>query len=305
MVEFLCLFALGACGAGDEAQAQRDGAQTDARPPEEGGSICTVVAAPINLPDDVRETSGLAGSARGPELFWTHNDAGNGAELFAVDATGRLVQRVSVQGVEAIDWEDIESGRCDGESCLFIGDIGDNDAERQTIAIHQVLEPGPEATQIDVAATIQARYPNGPRDAESLFRLPDGRLYIVTKGRDGPVELYRVPQPTGGLAVMERVRELMPRPEDDLDRVSGATASPDGNWVAVRSYRTLYLYRAEALVEGGEEANPTVVDLGMVDQPQGESIVLGSDGTVWMTSEAANRESAPSLAAVRCTLPAD
>jgi len=274
--------------------------------PREAGSICTVSAPPINLPEEVRETSGLAGSARGPELFWTHNDAGNRAELFSVDAAGRLVQRVSVDGVEAIDWEDIENGSCDGAGCLFVGDIGDNDAERQTITIHQVLEPGPEATQVGVAATIQARYPDGPRDAEGLFRLPDGSLYVVTKGREGPIELYRIPRPAAeGVVVMERVRELLPQPEDELDRVGAATASPDGKWVAVRSYRNLYLYRASALVGDSGEPDPIVVGLGMVEQPQGESIVLGSDGTVWMTSEAANRDSAPTLAALRCTLPAD
>src|SRR5690606_13477504 len=101
----LCLVAAGTWQAGGEAAAQEIGASGASSP--EGGAVCTVAGAATALPDEVRETSGLAGSARSADLFWTHNDAGNAAELFAVNAAGQLVQRVVVEGADSVDWEDI------------------------------------------------------------------------------------------------------------------------------------------------------------------------------------------------------
>ena len=55
-----------------------------------------------------------------------------------------------------------------------------------------------------------ARFPNGARDAEGLFILPSGDLYILTKGRRGPIELFRYPSPErpGETVTLEHVREL-------------------------------------------------------------------------------------------------
>lgn len=269
-------------------------------------AACTVAGTTITLPDAVRETSGLAASGRSDDLFWTHNDAGNAAELFAVDAAGRLVQRIEVEGAQAVDWEDLESGTCDEGHCLFVGDIGDNDAEREAVTIYRISEPEPEAVAAEAAVAVRARYPNQSRDSESLFRLPSGDMYLVTKGRRGPIELYRVPEAAepGGTVVLERVRELFGQPTDELDRVTAATASPDGRWVAVRSYRNLYLYRTSRLTGTGEVA-PIVVDLAPLGQAQGESVVLTDDGTVWLSSEAENDESSPALGSLHCTLPVD
>src|SRR5688572_4331055 len=90
-------------------------------------NVCKVVETGRALPNEVRETSGLARSARNPAMFWTHNDAGNAAQIFAIGVDGRMIQRVSVTGAKLVDWEDIEAGRCGDGNCLYVGDIGDND----------------------------------------------------------------------------------------------------------------------------------------------------------------------------------
>jgi hypothetical protein len=296
---------LAGCAAGEPEVALAESAQAAAPVPAPDGPVCRVADAGDPLPVEVKETSGLAQSRRDPELFWTHNDSGNDAELFALDASGRLVDRVRVAGAEIVDWEDIEAGPCEEGSCLYVGDIGDNDAARERITIYRVPEPEADASTTEPAAAIHARFPDGVQDTESLFLLPSGELYVVTKGRHGPIALYRVPSPRqpDETVTLERVRELFPQPEDEQDRVTSATASPDGRWVGIRSYRNLYLYPSAELVAGGA-VEPTVVDLEPLGQEQGESVTISPDGAVWLTSESESKDGRPTWARLQCTFPA-
>ena len=307
-MDLLRVAAAGALLTGCDMRAQPDAAMADDSSFEAAVDVlpaCRVEEAGVDLPDEVRESSGLARSARDPRTLWTHNDAGNDPVVFAIGSDGRLVGPTVVRGARLEDWEDIAAGPCAGGSCLFIGDIGDNDGERETITIYEVPEPEPGAATTAPARALRARFPDGPRDAEALFALPSGDLYVVTKGREGPIALYRLPAPhrPGEVATLERVRELAPEPAGEQDRVTGATASPDGRWVGIRSYRTLRLYPAAALVGGGV-ISPVEVDLRPLSESQGESLTLGDDGSIWLSSEAAGDDGRAQLGRLSCTLDA-
>lgn len=265
-------------------------------------SICEVVMPGAALPDDIPESSGLARSLRDPGTFWTHNDAGNEPELFAIDQSGALMGRVRVQGAELVDWEDIEAAPCGDGSCLYIGDIGDNDGDRNRVTVYRVAEPAAGATGTAPAEALHARYPDGPRDAEALFADQSGTLYVVTKGRRSGISLYRWPStsPPGATGTLELVRELFPEPDDDQDRVTAATATPDGRWVGIRTYRTLYLYPMEGLLGQGEP-DPITIDLAGLGQAQGEALAMANDGTVWLSSEA-DDGARPRWSRLRCPL---
>jgi len=245
----------------------------------------------------------LARSAEQSALLWTHNDRGNNPVLIATDEQGRLVQQVSVRA-SAEDWEDLESATCGEGTCLYIGDIGDNDDEREEIAVHVVAEPEPGVAQVSPELTIRARFPDGPRDAESLFVLPGGDVFIVTKGRRHDVSLYRspIPQIPSETVTLTHVRMLFPEPQDDDDRVTAASSTPDGRWVGIRTYRTLYIYEAGALVSDRPVA-PTEIDLEPLAEAQGEGLAMEDDGTVWLSSEAANRRSRAALNRLSCVFP--
>lgn len=261
---------------------------------------CEVVEANMPLPPDVSETSGLARSARDPALFWTHNDAGNEPELFGIGSTGELAQRVQVTGADLVDWEDIEMAPCGDRSCLYLGDIGDNDGQRDHITIYRVPEPRSTATDTEPAEALHARFPDGPRDAEALFIASAGDLFVVTKGRREAIALYRYPAPQqpGEVVTLEHVRDLFPEPESDEDRVTAATATPDRRHVGIRTLRTLYLYPSAELV-GGDAVQPTVFDLSPLGEVQGEALVLSDDGSVWVSSEAAD-DNHPRWSRLRC-----
>jgi hypothetical protein len=279
--------------AAEHVRAAAPGAET----------VCEVLASDMSLPSDVRESSGLARSARDRGLFWTHNDAGNAAELFAVDETGALVQRVRVTGAELIDWEDIEAAACAAGSCLYVGDIGDNDGNRDRITVYRVVEPEPGAAETQPAEALHARYPDGPKDAEALFADAAGTLYVVTKGRRSAIALYRWPlsAASGEAPSLEIVRELFAEPVDERDRVTAATATPNGRWIGIRTYRNLHLYAADALLGQGS-AEPLTVDISGLGQEQGESLVLADDGTAWLSSEAEDG-GRPRWARLKCVLP--
>jgi hypothetical protein len=264
-------------------------------------TVCDLSAGPHALPLDLFETSGLARGVRDSTVFWTHND-GAAPRLFALDGRGVLIgqARVELSGLD--DWEDLESSRCGEEPCLLLADIGDNEGARAAVSIHEVREPAP-GEMAAVLRTLQLRYPDRAQDAEALFALPDGRRFIITKGRQGPVTLYRVPDGvTGeGVAVLERVRELAPRPAHERDRVTGASASPSGRWVAVRTYRTLLVYGADALLRDGAAME---YDLTGFAEQQGEGVVIDDAGAVRLTSESEQKNGAPGWLHLTCPLPA-
>jgi hypothetical protein len=268
------------------------------------GDSCHTIQSAVRLPAAVSETSGLAVSGVDPDLLWTHNDRGNDPVLHAVSAQGTLLGSVTVKGAELIDWEDIDAAPCASGTCLYIADIGDNDGARESVTIYEVAEPAPGDRSTATARALHARYPDGPHNAESIFILPGGDLYVVTKGDDGPIAVYRLAKSQQGApgAVLELVREAMTEPRGRADRVTGAAASPDGSRVAIRSYGSLYIYAVDALV-GGSETAPLVIDLQSLGEPQGEGVAIANDGTVWLSSEAEDGDASPLLSRLSCPVP--
>jgi hypothetical protein len=250
-------------------------------------SPCQLREALKRLPAALGEASGAAASRAHRGIVWTHNDSAEPV-LFAVDATGKLVARVQLTGAEVVDWESVTAAPCPDGSCLFVGDIGDNNAKRDHVTVYRVREPPLDARSSEPVTKLVARYPDGPRDAEALLVLPPGRIFIVTKGDTSPVAVYRFPeqlQPREP-AVLERVRTLRDEKVKRAKRVTGADADPEGRWVVVRTLASLSAYDADDFVAGGE---PTwQMDLSSLGEAQGEGVALDSDGLVTLIGERGN-----------------
>jgi hypothetical protein len=242
----------------------------------------------------VSEASGVALSRRTPGIIWSHNDSG-APVLFAFDASGKARGRVAVTGAAVDDWEDLAVGPCGQSSCLFIADIGDNNRGRRQITIYRVPEPRPEDKATAPAEALHAAYPDGPRDAEALFVGPGGQLFLVSKQDAGATTLYRVGQSVsaGQVRKLEAVAQL------PLDRATGAGASPDGSWVAIRSNKELFVYRGQDLA-GGRNPLPRRFDLTTLREPQGEGVTVGSDGDLYLTGEGGG--AGGTFARLRCSL---
>lgn len=281
-----------------EAPPPADGS---ARAPASAPAVCTVDGSPRPLDDEIHESSGVAVSRRHAGLFWTHNDSGDPL-LYVVDAQGRTAGRVRVSGASVEDWEDIALAPCPrGGDCLYVADIGDNDAERASVTVYRVAEPAPGSPETVPAASIRLRYPDGAHDAEAMFVL-NGAIHVVTKGESGPITLYRAPATAAAEATLERIRTLSPDRVAKPERITGADASADGRWVVLRTVDEAMIFPAAALVGSGT-ATPLRVDLGGLDEKQGEGIGFTPDGSLVLTSEGGKKKQPATVARLSCTLP--
>jgi hypothetical protein len=204
-------------------------------------------------------------------LLVTTNDSGDSGRVFTVDpATGQTV------GVTAwsAEPEDVEAlaptgGAADGGE-VWVGDIGDNRAERPSISVSQV-PVGRGDVDVDVTA-YELVYPDGPRDAESLLADPaTGRLYVVSKGVFGG-SLYAAPERLSA-GKPNRLKEVGPV----LAIATDASFFPDGRHIIVRNYTQAAVYSWPELVEVGH--------FGLPDQEQGEGIAVADDDTIYASSE--------------------
>lgn len=280
------------------AGAARPAAVAVARRDSVAGQICRVDTAGIALPATVHESSGVAA---GGGLLWTHNDSGDPV-LVAVGLDGAQRGAVRVTGAAVQDWEDIAEGPCPGGRCLYVGDIGDNQAARPRITVYRVPMPTPGDAATRPAEAFHATYPDGPQDAEALFVTGDGGVFVVSKGETGPIAVYRFPREmrAGAVSRLERVRELAPAQSKRSDRITGAAASAEG-WVALRTLRSVSFYRAGDLASGAA-VQPLRFDLAPLKEAQGEAVAFG-EGVVHLTSEGVKKKDPATLARIVCNLP--
>jgi hypothetical protein len=240
------------------------------------------------LPGILREASGIAASRRRPGIFWTHNDSGHPAAIFAVDSTGQIIDQVRVRGARNRDWEDIAIGPCPAGECIYLADTGDNRLRYEDVVIYRFPEPAPGDSATVRVERLPIRYPDGPRDVEALYILPGGELYLISKGRRHPVEIFRYPPPLtpGDTVVVELVQRLTDRGVALPYRVTGAAATSDGRWVAVRTYAAVQLYRTRPDGTLTPALPPPGIDLQELQEPQGEGIEILDDGRLFLISEA-------------------
>ncbi len=261
-----------------------------------GRVLCTFQDAAIT------ESSGLAASARSDAYFWTHNDSGDAPRIFAVNRQGLTLATLRLTGADAIDWEDMARGKDpQGQPLLWLGDIGDNNAVRSSVFVYAVPEPVVDVNQSGVSGDLngavryELRYPDGPRDAESLFVHPrDRRLYILSKSLSGS-RLYVAPttlrtdQPNTLKKVGSVNFGLYPNSAQTVKQLAMAqlgTAgdiSPDGKRLVLRTYLDAYEWPvANADIAAAVRARPLRVKIPATNQ--GEAIAYRRDGKALFTS---------------------
>ena len=213
----------------------------------------------------IDESSGLV-ARRG--LVVTVNDSGDSNRIFTVDpATGDTVGVTSWQG----DARDIESLAPAGDGRVWVGDIGDNDADRLSVTIAKVPFGRGERT-VD-APTYELVYPDGAHDAETLLADPrTGQVLVATK--EGFGRLYAAPKkldPDGPneLVSMGRV----------LGIATDGSFFPDGRHLVIRNYGQAAIYTWPELERLSTVQLPA--------QPQGEAITVSGAGAILIGSEGA------------------
>ena len=257
----------------------------------------------------LKEASGLVASRMNPGVLWAHNDSGDKPRVFALGLHGEHLGIYQLLGAEAVDWEDIAigPGPKQGRQYLYLADIGDNLAHRETKTVYRVPEPAVTAGQSPITSALSGvealrlRYPDRPRNAEALLLDPVSRdLYIVTK-QEASVSLYRAayPQPTDRVLTLEDCGRLA------LSDVVGGDVSPAGDAILLKTYAAIYLAHREpgerldaALLRGNYERLP------YTPEPQGEAVAWAPDGGAYFTISE-EREGIPAVLYRYARLPAE
>lgn len=257
----------------------------DTDPTPEGGRSAQFDTAPqrFNIQEGIiNEASGLVASANMGGSLWTHQDSGQPASLYLISADGKSIKEYGIPGAANHDWEDVTlgPGPREGVHYIYIGDIGNNNEPvTETNTIYRIPEIGDIAGAFDggLLEKIKFRYPDGPRDAETLLLDPLSRdIFILSK--ESKTGIYRLayPQSTTEIITAEKMGTV-----PGLSIATSGDIAVDGAEIIVRTYAGVYYWQrktgetvAQTLTRSAT-SNPMVVL-----EPQGEAICFdrGADG---------------------------
>jgi len=202
---------------------------------------------------EITETSGIVKSRLWQNVFWVHNDSGDEARIFAINALGNVIvpewaksnyQGISIAGAANVDWEDICT---DHQGNLYLADCGNNDNLRRDLTIYVIKEPSPTTTSVtSVFKKFNFYYPEQDSfpptkknfDCEAIY-YKDDSIYLLTKHRsDKNTSLYKLDSPE---LFFDNPAVLID--EFPIDgRVTGADCSPEGKKLAILTYKSIWLF---------------------------------------------------------------
>lgn len=261
-------------------------------PTEQVPTLAPVVIGRLEDPN-IREASGLARSQREENVFWIINDNGAKEWVHAINPRGKRIGEFDLKKSDNVDWEDLASFSIDGKPYLLVADIGDNDAKRKSRTLYVVKEPvAAKNEKKKVAWQVDFRYPDGPRDAESVaVDIENQRALVLTK-RNTPPVLYEVPlHPADDKKVTakwlgtirslprpsRRDVEFAPKTNDWHWQPVGMDISADNLAAVILTYRAVYYYTRQPDQDWFDALNtrPRRVSLG--NFRNAEAIAFGND----------------------------
>lgn len=204
----------------------------------------------------ITESSGLAVDRAGT-VYWTINDSGDRGVAYGVGLDG-TVQGTLNYRAQPIDVEAIAVH----QDRLYIADIGDNNAERNSVRVFFFSNPRANGLTVSYHA-YDFRYPDGPHNAETLLVNDSGRLFIVTKDdKEGAV--YAAPRKPERQGVNDLKKVGSAPPE-----VTDGTFLPDGERIALLTYTSIDVVDASSY--------KVVASADIPRQPQAESLTMSMD----------------------------
>ncbi|MBW4488094.1 MAG: cadherin-like domain-containing protein [Trichocoleus desertorum ATA4-8-CV12] len=275
-----------------------------------GGKATGTVAITVNPPSSITPTNGYysyttgkfptlgesSGLVRGAgDFWWTHNDSGGTAAIYAVDNRGKAIGQVNITGATNVDWEEITAGPApNGGRYLFIGDFGNNQnlsvGSRTNQRIYVVNEPSSSAQSVSLAATLAIAYPSGSFDSEAMIFDSDRQeLLIITKDlfpTTGQSKIFsRSLDPTNSTLTLVGTFDVSQRTTLSDRLVTGAALSSDRTTFILRTYNTAFLWQRTPGESWsslfGRQPN---IEIPLPNETQGEAIAFGESNTEFYTT---------------------
>lgn len=245
---------------------------------------------------EMNEISGIAASGINQNLYYIHNDSGDTSRFFAILPTGELKSTIYFKGdpragYGVFDCEDIAvgPGPAKGKSYVYMGDIGDNYSARPYITVYRMLEKKEWATKsksnAEDAAPIHLKYPDGPKDAETLMIDPIEKLmYIVSKRQDS-VTVYTTPlnYKVNDTVMMTKRCKLFFKGLKLFKWITAGDISKDGQQVLIKSYTKVYYWKRNGDEPIWQTVQRVPQQLPYTQEKQGEAIGFTPDGKGYYT----------------------
>jgi hypothetical protein len=237
---------------------------------------------------DLVEISGVAASRGNPGILYIHNDSGNPNQIYLTNGNGDNEGTLTLTSAGNRDWEDIAvgPGPIPGKSYVYVGDIGDNHSKYPSVLIYRFPEPDlngktlPVSRNIDSLDVIELRYPDGPRNAETLMVDPFTKdIYIASKENNiSKVYVARYPQSTKSATVMTPVVQLY------MNKATSGDISPDGSEILLRSNELIWYWKLPVgtSISAGLLTTPQIAPYAN-NEPQGEGICFSADNSGYYT----------------------
>lgn len=236
---------------------------------------------------DLLEISGVAASRINPGILYIHNDSGNPDQVYLTNGAGANIGTLNMP-VSNRDWEDIAvgPGPVPGKYYVYLGDIGDNNSIYPTVHVYRF--PEPDLTGMNLPATInitnvddiELKYPDGPRNAETLMVDPATKdIYIASKQSNlSQIYVVRYPQSTTSVTTLTPVVQLY------FNKATGGDISPDGTEILLRSNELIWYWKLPAgtSISDGLVMQPEVAPYAN-NEPQGEGVGFAADGSGYYT----------------------
>jgi hypothetical protein len=214
----------------------------------------------------ITESSGLAVDPAG-NIYWTVNDSGDRGVAYGIGLDGKVQGSLNFRAqpvdVEAVAVHDDQ---------LYVGDIGDNNSRRSFVRVFFFDNPRANGLTVSYHA-YDFRYPDEPHNAETLLVNDSGRLFIVTKERDGAI--YAAPRKPDRQGVNE-LKKVGSAPSD----VTDGTFLPGGDKIALLTYSSITVidtstYEVLASSPIPQQRQAESLTLSLDEQ----SLLVGSEGS--------------------------
>ena len=222
------------------------------------------------------EASGIEESYVNPGHFWTHNDSGAESTLYLINNQAQILMEVDLKGLKNRDWEEIVTVKEDGQSFIYVMEIGDNKAVHEHVHILKIPEPkytGKHNVSIDKKHIdiMSFTYAEGARDAEAVMYDFGQKEFVLVTKREKNALVYSFPFEVADTPMKIKSKGTIPA------KLFTAADMNEKGEILLKHYSAIYYWgpSTEPAVDRILAWDATMIDY--VPEPQGEAICWQND----------------------------
>lgn len=220
---------------------------------------------PLSLPSPpFSEVSGIAASRQYPGRLYIANDSGDDGSFYVYELETGEYKKVFIDGFPGFDIEALSLGPCGGDTCIYIGDIGDNQLRRKIVRIAAIKERNVFPNRVSPHIHKIMQYPDRAHDAEGMVMSSDGELFVFSKEfgyfASEPTSIFKTTYrelTRGGYGKFESLGRMSLNGwlGSPLLTVTDATLSPDESSLFFLTYTQGYEVRFEDLKSQAKDSS--------------------------------------------------